>query len=153
MIIGRINQIADQLVQTPNIMHALDYLNSLDVQSLHDGRHSIQGEDIIAIIQTIITKNITERLLVEGHRRYIDIHYIIDGRESFGWIPTESFTEISNYNQDEDYWTKVLLKEDLQFFELKKGDVAIFFLTDAHISQLTHVVPSETRKIVMKVKR
>ncbi len=152
MILGRLNQIADQFAQTPLLLRAIDYLKSIDVKTLQDGRFSVQGEEVIAIIETLLTRNITEQLLVEGHRKYIDIHYVIDGRESYGWIPTESFTEVDNYDEEKDNWTKLIQKKDLQFFELRKGDVVIFFLADAHISQLAQIVPVQTRKIVMKVK-
>jgi YhcH/YjgK/YiaL family protein len=50
------------------------------------GRHEIDGDDVFALVQRYTTKPIEERVF-ESHRKYIDIQYVLQGREVMCWAP------------------------------------------------------------------
>ena len=43
-----------------------------------------------------------ESHIFEAHKNYLDIHYIIDGAESFGYADTHALTVTQEYDEKED---------------------------------------------------
>ena len=121
------------------------FLRQPDVTELPAGTYEIDGDRIFAIVDHATSRRAEEGQL-EGHRRYIDIQYIISGEESIGWSPTTDLTISVDYDP----------KKDLQFFEEKAdsiilippGTYAIFFPEDAH---LPLIGSGPIHKVIIKV--
>lgn len=152
MIIGTINEISQQAFTHPNLSAALEFLKTYDHLSVVDGRYSVKGEDVIAIVQTYTTKMINATVEVEGHRKFVDIQYVADGYEVLGWTSIENLFDLPKYNEFEDVWSKVVEKKDIDYFRLNPGHAAILFPSDAHAPQLIDSAPGLVKKIVMKVR-
>lgn len=83
---------------------------------------------------------------LEGHRKYIDIQYVISGDESMGWSPRSDVAPSENYDAE----------KDLEFFEgspesivqVPPGSFAVFLPTDAH---LPCIGKGPIHKVVVKV--
>lgn len=84
----------------------------------------------------------------EAHRRYIDIHYCIDGSETIGYNDVSRLTATTEYIEGDDYQ---LLCGDYFKVVLRKGDFCIVFPKDAHIPCLTSDDNKRVLKAVAKV--
>lgn len=124
---------------------AFGFLDQPGMEELADGKYEINGDCVYAIVSRTQGRAVTDGQL-EGHRKYIDIQYVISGEESMGWRATEGLKSAVAYDEE----------KDLEFFEgepesivrVPPGAFAIFLPTDAHLpligSGLIH-------KVVVKV--
>ena len=66
----------------------------------------------------------------EAHKKFLDIHFILKGEETFVYANTESLTPKTEYNEAEDY---LLLNGEGTKLTLRAGDFCIVYPQDAHI--------------------
>jgi YhcH/YjgK/YiaL family protein len=151
MIIGKLHDVLEQAHQSPNIALALDYLKNINPDEVPDGRYHVDGQSVVAIFSTFTTTVYADDVEVEGHRKYIDIYYLLSGNETIAWSLVDPMDDLLDYNEDNDVWKKVVKVADLNFFDVEKGDVAILFPSDAHAPQISKERPIEARKIILKV--
>ena len=127
---------------------AIDYLEETDFSELAPGRHTILGDNIFALYQEYETKNV-EDCLLEGHRKYIDIQYVLEGEEFIGVASSANQTVRKPYNADHDI---AFFEGDFSRVKLKAGNFAIFFPHDLHMPCLKVEKPAMVRKVVIKVR-
>jgi biofilm protein TabA len=106
-----------------------EYLRQTDLRSIEEGRHDISGDAIFVIA----SRNAVTRAdaMLEVHRRYIDVHTVVEGAESLGWAPlSELTTEDAPFDEQKDYG----LYRDAAVSEISvtAGSLVIFFPEDAH---------------------
>ena len=88
----------------------------------------------------------------EGHQEYIDIQYIVSGREEIDVCDRSRAEAITEYNGEKDvcFFTSC---ERATCLTLKAGDYAIFFPGDIHKPGLSpDGEKTAVKKIVLKVK-
>ena len=94
-----------------------------------DGKYNIT-KDIYATVQTCQPKPKKEQVL-EKHKKYIDLQYVVSGKEKIGWkFFDKKFKVLKRYST----------KNDISFYSnnpdtyinLKKGEFVIFFPEDTH---------------------
>ena len=151
MIVGTLDSIQTQIVQRPSIMAALAYLQELDLETIQDGRYEVQDDRIFSIIQSYLTEMTADSVEVEGHRKYIDVYWMLAGSDQFGWIPTNKLEDLPKYDADKDVWKKVVKAPMLSYITLTQDDVAVLFPEDAHVAQLAVKEPATARKVILKV--
>ena len=130
-----------------NLKLGLNWLKSNNLETISDGKYLIDGEKIYANVQTYETK---DDALFEAHRDYIDIQYMINGKELCG---------ISNYYkcQSEIEYDKIKdieflkLKSDFDYYSLRTGEFLILFPHDAHKPAISMDKKSIVKKVVVKV--
>lgn len=127
---------------------ALDYMKTADLSTIDPGKYEIEGSDIFALVQDYETKNRLECKL-ESHRKYIDIQYLLKGREFVGHALLNNQKPVKEYSAEDDY---MLFSEESSFFELKPGMFAIFHPSDLHMPSVYEKQPEKVRKVVIKVK-
>ena len=121
------------------------FLDQPGLEDLPDGTYEIAGERVFAIIERTSGRKVSDGQL-EGHRRYLDIQYVVSGEESMGWCPREGLATAVEYDAE----------KDLEFFEgeptsivhVPPGSFAIFLPTDAHLPLLGD---GPIHKVVVKV--
>lgn len=111
------------------LARALAWLRDADVCSLAKGRQDI-GEGITVSCEepTLLPR---EKVSLEAHRRYIDIHVPVKGTETIGWAPVASMRHPrAGYDAERD----VIFYGDAatSLLHLHVGQIAIFFPDDAH---------------------
>lgn len=148
MILDRVEAIDRYAPLHPAFPKAFSVLRDPSTISLPDGRHEIDGDRIIVILNSYSTKP-REPVSWESHRRYIDIQAVIHGEEICGWAPTESLNSGLPYDSATDYASYT---GSGFFFELRTGIFAIFFPDDGHAPGLSLPRSSDVRKLVIKVK-
>lgn len=88
----------------------------------------------------------------EAHRKYIDIQFLLRGKETIRTHPLEGMRCTTPYDNLKDagfYQPQDALHSDLI---LSGGHFAIFHPTDAHMPQLCIGQPSQVLKVVVKVR-
>ena len=104
-----------------------------------------------AIVSEYTTKHENEYGF-EAHRQFIDIQYLIIGRENICCLPLEYLKETKAYSKENDaafYEETEVNPIDLL---LGNGYFAIFFPQDGHMPQLCVDKPEPVKKVVIKVR-
>lgn len=130
----------------PQFAAAFTFLRRADLASLEIGRHEIDGEDLYAIVDRAAGRP-RDQAPLEAHRKYIDIQYIIAGREEMGWRDLADCAEVREAYDE---------PRDLEFFQgtptawlpVEPGCLAVFFPEDAHAPL---VGEGEIHKVIVKV--
>lgn len=130
----------------PRIASGLDYIKATDFTGMATGRHTIDQDRLFAIIDDYQTTPCTE-VELEGHRRYIDIQYLVSGTELIGFAPLLQQTPFQDYNSKEDY---ALYRGEASFVRISAGMFAILYPHDLHMPCIGEV-PVPVRKVVVKV--
>jgi biofilm protein TabA len=134
----------------PRLRLAFSFLRGMNGQEA-DGRHEIDGDDVFALVQRVITKPIAE-VEFEAHRRYIDVQYLLEGEETILWAPISAITEtVRLYDETKDVakWRLVHPHTPLR---LRPGTFAIFYPEDAHSPCVAAPEPGPVTKVVIKVR-
>lgn len=129
-----------------NFKLAFDFLMKDDLLFLAPGKHIIKDDSVFALVSNAECK-MPEIIIMESHRKFIDIHYIISGEDKIGWIPLLNCEkQIGEFNDVDDY---VLYNDQpIKIFSLIPKQFALFFPTDVHAPLLTNLT---LHKIVLKV--
>lgn len=131
-----------------NISKAFKYILQTDFSTLKKGKHEIDGDSIFVLVNEYETKQQSE-LLLEAHKKYIDIQIMLSGVEQVGYVPLKHQSPEKEYDPESDY---MLFREDASFFRFEKGMFAIFFPADLHMPGVLTDTSSLVRKAVVKVK-
>jgi YhcH/YjgK/YiaL family protein len=148
MIYDTINNITIYKQVIPQYAMVLDFVSKvLDNKiDLTKNRIEIDGDKVFALVNRYETK---ESGLWEAHKKYIDIQWMLNGRESILFAHLKDLKITKDYDVKNDY---LLLEGDGDNLTLSKGEFAIFFPDDAHQPGLTINKPEAILKIVIKVR-
>ena len=114
------------------------------------GRHEISGDEIFAVVQSYITKN-EDECICEGHRKYIDVQYMVSGNEFMKITDISSVKSEVAYDQNK-YLEIFSNGEACDQVVMTPGKFAVFFPNDIHKGAIMYTNPSEIRKIIVKVR-
>jgi YhcH/YjgK/YiaL family protein len=94
------------------------------------GEYELDGRSCYVIVTRGNPKKQNESFL-ETHRRYIDIHFLMEGNERIGWLSIERCSQVDKeYNPEKDFTTYHDAPQLL--LELVPGEFTVFFPEDAH---------------------
>lgn len=114
------------------------------------GRHEIDGDAVYAMVQRYTTRPVAE-MQFEAHRRYIDIQYLLSGRELIHWAPLATLAAATKpYDAAADF-ALFATTRDMLPVQLRAGEFAILFPDDAHAPCCAWGDPAEVLKVVVKV--
>jgi biofilm protein TabA len=68
------------------IHRALTLLGKEDFRGMELGRHEVDGASLFYIVQSYQSKPRGQGKW-ESHRKYLDVQYVVEGEERFGWSP------------------------------------------------------------------
>lgn len=131
------------------IAAGLEYLAALD-PALDTGRYELDGDRLYAVVQQYDTAPATDRRF-ESHRLYIDIQYIVTGRERILHAPASGLEVETPYLEAKDvaFYRDPVASTSLL---LLPGDFAIFFRNDGHKPGCMAGGREAVKKVVVKVK-
>ncbi len=129
---------------------AFNFLKSNDLPGLEIKRYDIDGDNLYAPVSEYMTKN-EEDAKYEAHQKYIDIQYVVSGKELIG---------VALISKKKDTIEPYDAVKDIEFLTVSQGEnrlalpdrFFIFFPEDAHRPGLKDGDNSPVRKIVVKVK-
>lgn len=149
MMLSNLDTPLSSINVSQRVKTAINFLKNLD-KNIPDGKVEIDDKNIFALVATVKTEHPDKRFF-EAHRDYIDVQFVIDGRQIIEWMPVTAFKEEKNYDEDND-----LYKFNQNFSGSKiiigNNNYAIFFPEDAH-KPLCFIDEASTIKIcVIKVR-
>jgi biofilm protein TabA len=127
---------------------AFAFLRETNLDTISKGKHVIDGDNLFASVTEGPTKAF-ENTKWESHKKYIDLQYIIKGKEKMGVISiskatlTGSDEAKDNYSYDADGG---------QFYVAEPGTFLLFFPQDVHRPSIKVEGYDTVRKIVLKIR-
>ena len=130
------------------VVRALEIIRNTDFAALEDGTYEVEGRELFYFLQSYETKPVNDT--PEAHRKYIDIQYILSGKEKMGVGQLDTMTEEVEARPDGDIW---FYHGPMDEVNLTAGMFTVFFPNDAHAPGMS---PAEganaVRKCVFKVR-
>ncbi len=132
----------------PRMKQAFELISKLDLATMPNGKHLLDGEDIFVNIAEIDLKKPSDAKL-EVHNVYADIQILLVGdEEGFGWSERKDITEAMGEFDTE---------KDVQFFgdahqtvyTLRKGQFTILMPEDGHAPMIGE---GKIKKAIVKVR-
>lgn len=132
------------------IAEAVAVIEGLDKDHLELGKHVV-NEDFFYLVQEYETKA-PEAARHEAHEAYVDIQYMIQGKEQIDIAPADKMEVAEPYNADRDI---VFFKEPEQATHvvLTDGGYVVVYPEDSHKPGIRVGEPAKVRKIVGKVRK
>jgi len=130
MIFTNINNIKEIESSNPLFKMLFDRLKMVSISDFNSlDRIDIIPDKVFYIKSIIEGGNMP--LVLEGHQKYIDIHFLLKGQEIIGWKSLENATQLyKQYSPSND----CVFYEDkpTEYFHLNSGDVFIAYPHDLH---------------------
>lgn len=127
---------------------AFQFLKNTDLKTLANGRHTIDGTNVYAIVSEAPTKDY-DKTAFESHEKYIDLQYVISGEEAMAKVPVSTVVVSRPYNEAADI---AFYTGDGERFLVPAGSFTLFFPTEAHRPNITPGGNGIVKKIVIKIK-
>ena len=121
-------------------------LAKTDWTKVEDGRFSISGEDVFAIVDRRRGKG-TDNAKLEVHREYIDIQFIVQGEDLMGYRPLFDCQSPEPFDADRD--VGFFADRPATWVGIQENCFTIFFPTDPHAPMGSD---GEFQKVVVKVR-
>lgn len=131
----------------PRFQRAFDFLRQTDLAALPLGIHEIEGRALYVNVQAFTTRPLAEGRW-EAHRRYLDLHYLLEGGERIGYAPAECLTP-GDYDAEGDYMP--LTGEPSALVSVSSGAFVLVWPDEAHMPSLAVDDPAPLRKVVVKI--
>lgn len=131
----------------PLFKKAFDYVKTHDLLNTPCGKIEVDGDNLF--INNVNPECVTsEQQVLEVHRQYIDIHILLEGKETIGWTSLSDVKlEKKSYSEEDD----CALYEDpfSTSVQLLPGQFLIVWPEDAHAPVIGN---GKIRKLIVKVK-
>ncbi len=145
MIVCPWKDIARYTAVIPGLEEAVQAVAALE--SFEPATVPLSGGNKILVQQG--TTKCAEGQLLEAHRQYLDIQYIVKGRETMGWAPVDTLTLSGEFNDQKD---KGMYSGHCDFMDIAEGYCYVVYPEDAHMPGSHLDTPSEYTKLVIKLK-
>ena len=125
-----------------------EFLKENNLSTLPLGKQSL-GEDVTVNVQEYMTREPGNEQL-EGHKKYIDLQYVVDGCELQGYAKLATALEVVNpYDEKRDvvhYKVPVI-----EYHVVRPDHFTIFFPDDIHMTNIQYGEKAKVRKVVFKI--
>ncbi len=82
-----------------NIKPAMEFIEKAVAENLEVGRYELDGKNLFALVQEYDSKI---EASWEYHRKYIDIQFIVSGKEIITWDNIKNLPDGVEYNEEKD---------------------------------------------------
>lgn len=151
MITDKIENISQHYATaTPNLITAFELLQAAPFTDCPDGRYEVDGDRLFYNVETYTTKPLADGKL-EAHKKYIDIQLITKGTELIALTDLDNLTVATPYCPDRDvafYYASANMDQVI----LTPGKFCLLLPENAHMPCRTVEIPTEVRKVVIKVR-
>lgn len=131
----------------PLFKKAFDFVKSNDLLHKELGRIEIEGDSLF-INNSEVDALSKEEQVLEVHRKYIDIHILLEGKETIGWLPTdEAVDEKHSFDCENDF--ALYSDKPASYIDMRPGDFLVVYPEDAHAPIIGE---GKIRKLIVKVK-
>lgn len=125
---------------------AFAFLERPDLGELPVDTYQIDGERIYAMVAKEPGRT-RDSAQLEVHRKYTDIHVVLQGVDEMGWKPVSQCTQpATDYDEEKDF--QLFDDEPEAWLRTEPGRFAVFFPADAHIPLISN---DDLHKVIVKV--
>jgi biofilm protein TabA len=124
---------------------AFAFLKNNDLSEIKPGKYPILGDRVYATISEAPSHKI-EEVKWESHKKYVDLQYIIKGREMIGIADTSKATITKPYSDD-----AINYDAAGKYYIARPGHFFLFFPNDAHRPTIRVAGYDVVKKIVIKI--
>ncbi len=124
---------------------AFAFLKNRNLDTLSAGKYPIIGEQVFASVTEAPSHN-KEDVKWESHKHYVDLQYIIKGKEMIGVADTSTATIIKPYSPDAINYTA-----KGKYYIAEPGTFFLFFPNNAHRPTIKVDGYEVVKKIVIKI--
>lgn len=121
--------------------------DSSKLAALAPGKYPIDGKNAYASITYAPSKTF-EASKWESHRRYIDLQYVISGKEKIGMVPISKATVTESYNEAKDV---AHYSSDGTYYIATPKEFFLFFPADVHRPNIKVDGYDSVKKLVIKI--
>ena len=127
---------------------AFIFMRDGKLDSIAPGKYAIDGDNVYAIITKGPEKDF-DKSAWESHRRYIDLHYVIKGKEKMGVSPIAGSTVIKPYDETKDAANYTATGK---FYVATPSEFFLFFPNDVHRPNIKVPGYDTVKKLVIKIR-
>lgn len=146
MVIDKIENYSLYANLSERVAKGFEFINNTDLGQIESGTYEIDNKEVFAIVMEYDTKEMKDCVL-EGHTKYIDIQYIIEGVELMG-VTTKSNQKVLTSDLDKDY---TFYEGETSLVKIEAGMFTVFFPDDLHMPCIKAAESSRVKKVVVKV--
>ena len=146
MVLDTIENFGKYVSLNPHFAKVAEFLQNSNLAELPLGRNEISGDYVFANVVEAKAKS-KDNAQIEIHRKYIDVHIPLSGDEIIGYTPLAELLCIE-FNEADDVSLYEASLPARDYFNVKKGEFAIFFPQDGHAPAITD---TPLKKIIVKV--
>lgn len=131
----------------PLFKKLFDYVKTHDLLHTPCGRIELEGDKLF-VNNVNPTCVVADNQVLELHREYIDVHILLEGKETIGWKAIEELTqEQQPYQAESD--CALYIDKPTTYVDLLPGQFVIVFPEDPHAPLIGE---GKIRKLIGKVK-
>jgi YhcH/YjgK/YiaL family protein len=122
-----------------------------ELKNPQTGKTVIDGDNVYANINIGAALKDYNNAKWENHKKYIDIQYVLKGKEKFGYCDVSKLEKAEGYVEAKDieFYNG---KGDYDILTLSEGEFIILFPQDAHLPQLKTEDAAADDRVIVKVK-
>jgi biofilm protein TabA len=124
------------------------FMRDSDLTTLKPGTYHIDGDNVYAIVTEAPSKDF-EKSAWESHKKYIDLQYVIIGKEKIGLAPLAEATVTKPYDDAKDYAN---YSAEGKFYIAKPDAFFLFFPGDVHRPNIKVDGYDVVKKLVIKMR-
>jgi YhcH/YjgK/YiaL family protein len=133
----------------PLFFKAFDFLRTARFENLPLGRHALEGDDLFVIYMEYDTKDLDD-CVMESHRKYIDIQYMVEGEEAMAVSTLRGQAESTPYDDERD--VAFYEKNYDSIIKVPEGHFTVFFPHDLHMPSMKTGAIRKIKKAVCKIR-
>ncbi|AYE34939.1 YhcH/YjgK/YiaL family protein [Clostridium septicum] len=130
-----------------DIIDCFKYTIEKNLSNFEKGTYKIDGDNMFVNVVEYETQNKEDRFW-EAHKKYIDIHLMIEGKEKIQVNSIENL-EAKEYEEKNDFVSLEGLESG--YVTLRKGDFLICYPEDAHMTAIKVDNTEKVKKAIFKV--
>ena len=147
MIVDKLSNAEQYYRLDSRIEQAFEYIKNIDLTQIQTGKYQIDGDRIFGVVSEYKTKDLEEGLW-EAHKKYIDIQYIISGKEKMGYCCIDDMKIAVEYNEEKDV---LFMDGQGDFLTINEGSFALFTANDAHMPSIKVDNAQSVKKLLVKI--
>lgn len=147
MIFGNIKDLKDYDFLPEDLKACFEYAKEHDLMSYEKGGHEIDGDRFFVNVVEYETTT-KENRFWEAHRKYLDVHFMLDGEEQIDLNNIDSM-EQKEFVEKDDFLP--LEGESNSHVVLRKGDFLICYPKDGHMTAIQVEESVKIKKAIFKV--
>ncbi len=147
MVLDSIENAARYLSMGDGIATALHYIQNNDFGKVQPGKYQLEGDRLVMMVNEYECTN-TDECRLEGHRKYIDLQYWVNGSELMGHDILGNQPVLEPYNEKTDcaFYSCIA-----SYSRLLPGMFVIYYPSDLHTANSDPLSHERVKKIVFKI--